>query len=88
MMSSLMDLTQNALILVLILSLPSIVAASLVGLFVSLIQALTQIQEQTLSFAIKLIAVIATIIFTARWLGSEVFTYSLQIFDLLPVLGR
>ncbi len=83
-----MDFTKNALILVLLLSLPTILVASLVGLLVSLIQALTQIQEQTLSFAIKLIAVIATIIVTARWLGSEIYTYSMHIFDLLPVMGR
>ncbi len=85
---SIMEFTQNGLMLVLLLSLPTIIAASLVGLLVSLIQALTQIQEQTLSFAIKLIAVIVTIILTARWVGSEIFTYSRTIFDLLPVLGR
>ncbi|BDV01967.1 EscS/YscS/HrcS family type III secretion system export apparatus protein [Thermodesulfomicrobium sp. WS] len=85
---SIMEFTKNALILVLLLSLPAIIVASLVGLLVSLIQALTQIQEQTLSFAIKLIAVIATVLFTARWVGSEMFTYALRIFDLLPVLGR
>ncbi len=85
---SIMEFTRNALILVLLLSLPSIIVASLVGLLVSLIQALTQIQEQTLSFAIKLIAVIASIVFTARWLGSEMYTYAVRIFDLLPVLGR
>jgi type III secretion protein S len=74
--------------LVLLLSLPAIIVASVVGLLVSLVQALTQIQEQTLSFAIKLIAVIATLIFTARWVGSEILTYAANIFDLLPIMGR
>ncbi|MEJ5301177.1 MAG: type III secretion system export apparatus subunit SctS [Thermodesulforhabdaceae bacterium] len=86
--SSILEFTSHALILVLLLSLPAIIVASVVGLLVSLVQALTQIQEQTLSFAIKLIAVIAAIIFSARWVGSEIFTYALKIFDLLPILGR
>jgi hypothetical protein len=45
-----LDITAKALILVLILSMPPIIAATLMGLLVSLLQALTQIQEQTLSF--------------------------------------
>ncbi|MFY1927725.1 type III secretion system export apparatus subunit SctS, partial [Achromobacter dolens] len=58
----------QALYLVLWLSLPPIAVAAIVGALFSLFQALTQIQEQTLSFAIKLIAVFATILLTARWL--------------------
>ena len=55
------DLSSNliqAMLLVLWLSLPPIVVASVVGILFSLIQALTQIQEQTLSFGVKLIAVV------------------------------
>ena len=46
---------------ILLLSMPAIVVASVVGVLFSLFQALTQIQEQTLSFAIKLIAVGVTL---------------------------
>ena len=53
------------------------------GTLFSLFQALTQIQEQTLSFAIKLIAVFATILLTARWLSGELYNFTLSIFDLL-----
>ena len=56
-----LNFTSQALVLVLWLSMPPIVVATLVGTLVSLLQALTQIQEQTLGFAIKLIAVAATI---------------------------
>ncbi|MFY1926344.1 EscS/YscS/HrcS family type III secretion system export apparatus protein, partial [Achromobacter dolens] len=48
----------------------------------SLFQALTQIQEQTLSFAIKLIAVFATILLTARWLSAELYNFTISVFDL------
>jgi type III secretion protein S len=80
-------LTQ-ALYLVLWLSLPPIVVASVVGTLFSLFQALTQIQEQTLSFAIKLIAVMATLALTARWMGGELFNYTLVLFELIPQMAR
>lgn len=80
-------LTQG-LYLVLWLSLPPIVVASVVGTLFSLFQALTQIQEQTLSFAIKLIAVMATLVLTGRWIGGELFLYTRSIFEMLPLLAR
>jgi type III secretion protein S len=79
--SAIIDYTANALLLVLYLSLPPIIAAASVGTFVSLLQALTQIQEQTLSFAIKLLVVITTIFLTARWVGVELYNYAYRIFD-------
>ncbi|MCX5590282.1 type III secretion system export apparatus subunit SctS [Alcaligenes endophyticus] len=76
----------QALYLVLWLSLPPIAVAAIVGTLFSLFQALTQIQEQTLSFAIKMIAVFITILLTARWLGGELYNYALSIFDLLHTI--
>ena len=81
--AEIVQFSAQALLLVLILSLPPIVAASLVGTLVSLIQALTQIQEQTLSFTLKLIAVIVTLFITARWLGIELYNYGLNIFEAM-----
>ena len=78
----------RALYLTMLLSLPAIVVAAVVGTLFSLLQALTQIQEQTLSFGIKLIAVSATILLTARWVGGEMFNFTVQIFDSIPSLGR
>ncbi|MFH0787913.1 MAG: type III secretion system export apparatus subunit SctS [Pseudomonadota bacterium] len=86
--ATLVDLTLQAMILVLMLSLPPIIMASLVGIVVSLFQALTQIQEQTLSYAIKLVVVTITLILSARWMGSELFTYSQKLFDTFPLLVR
>ncbi len=82
------DFTAKALLLVLFLSLPPIIAAAFVGTLVSLLQALTQIQEQTLSFVIKLCVVVITIFLTARWQGEELFNYALSIFESIPVLAR
>jgi type III secretion protein S len=71
----------KALYLVLWLSMPPIAVAAIVGTLFSLLQALTQIQEQTLSFAVKLIAVGVTLFLTARWIGGELYLYTLDIFD-------
>ncbi|SEK10070.1 type III secretion protein S [Variovorax sp. OK605] len=78
----------QALYLVLWLSMPPIVVGSVVGVLFSLFQALTQIQEQTLSFGIKLIAVSLTILLAARWIGGEMFNFTVQVFDVIPTLGR
>jgi len=85
--SDVIQYTYQALMLVLLLSMPPIIVASLVGTLVSLFQALTQIQEQTLAFAIKLVAITITIFFTARWLGMEIYQFSLKILQAIPALG-
>ncbi len=76
----------QAMLLVLWLSMPPIFVASIVGILFSLVQALTQIQEQTLSFGVKLIAVGATLYLTARWVGGEIYNYAQSLFDTFPYL--
>lgn len=76
----------TAILLVLLLSMPPILVATVVGVVVSLIQALTQIQEQTLSFAVKLIAVVAVMLAVAPWLGSQIEQYTLQLFEQFPAM--
>lgn len=78
----------HGLMLTLWLSLPPILVASVVGTLFSLVQALTQIQEQTLSFAIKLVAVGLTLFLTARWVSGEIFNYTVALFDSFPYLVR
>jgi type III secretion protein S len=78
----------KALLLVLWLSLPPIIVASIAGVLVSLLQALTQIQEQTLSFAVKLVTVSITIFLTARWVGGEIYNYTVSLFAAFPLLVK
>jgi len=78
----------QALYLVLWLSMPPIAVGAIVGVLFSLFQALTQIQEQTLSFGIKLIAVSVTLLLSARWIGGEMFNFSVQAFEAISALGR
>jgi type III secretion protein S len=86
--AELLSVLTKAMYLTLWLSMPPIIVASVVGTLFSLFQALTQIQEQTLSFAIKLIAVMATLALTARWIGGELYNYTLLVFDAVPLIGR
>ncbi len=76
----------QCLYLVLILSMPPIVVASIVGILLSLIQAITQLQEQTLTFGVKLICVIVTLFLMGGWLGSELFAFSIEIFDKFHII--
>lgn len=70
------SLTYQALILILLLSGPPIIISMILGLMVAIFQAATQIQEQTLSFTVKLFAVIFTIIFLGGWLGAQVLQFA------------
>ena len=81
-----LNLTSQALMLTLILSMPPIIAAAGIGLLISLLQALTQIQEQTLPFAFKLIAVVISIFITARWMGLEIYNFALSILQNIPMI--
>ena len=81
MESAAVDYAMKALYLVLMLSMPPIVVASLIGILLSLIQAITQLQEQTLTFGVKLIAVVLTLFLMGGWLSGEIFRYSNEIFS-------
>ncbi|AGK46268.1 MULTISPECIES: EscS/YscS/HrcS family type III secretion system export apparatus protein [Burkholderia] len=67
--------------LVLLLSLPVVVVASVVGILVSLVQALTQVQDQTIQFLIKLLAVAVTLAATYHWMGDVLINYATQSFN-------
>ena len=85
--SELIYITSQAMILVLLLSLPTVGVGALVGLLVGLFQGLTQIQDQTLSFAARLIATFVMMIFTARWLGIQLHRFTVDMFDRIATLG-
>ncbi len=77
----------QALLLILIISGPPIFISTTLGLFVAVFQAATQIQEQTLSFMVKLLATIFTLLLMGGWLGSQVYSFALTIFTSFPKWG-
>ena len=86
--AQLLDYARTCLVLVLRLSLIPIIVATVIGILVSLLQALTQIQEQTLGFAVKLIAISLTLLACASWMGAELLLYTQDIFAHFPLLGK
>lgn len=79
--SIIFEYSYEALILILIISGPPILFASIIGIFVAIFQAATQIQEQTFSFAIKMVAVMGTVILMGGWLGGLIYQFAVQIFQ-------
>ncbi len=82
------SLTIEAMWLVLLLSAPPVIAASVVGLIVAIIQAATQLQEQTLQYTLKFFAIVVAIFLTAGLVASSLITYTEAIFDGFPVMFR
>ncbi len=79
-----LQLAYQAMLLILILSAPPILVSMFFGLLVAVFQAATQIQEQTLSFTIKLVAVTLILMFMGGWLGAQIMTFSMNIFVNFP----
>ncbi len=74
------QLSYQALLLILILSGPPILISTMLGLMVAVFQAATQIQEQTLSFMVKLFAVILVLMFMGGWLSAQIMSFTNNIF--------
>lgn len=85
-MNQLTFITQEALYLVLICSAPPILMALMVGFIVSVFQATTQIQEQTISFAPKIIMVFGTLALAGSWIGTQILRFTFHLFDRFPAM--
>lgn len=83
-----LSLTYDALGLVLILSAPPIIVASIAGLLVAIIQAATQIQEQTLQYTVKFFAIVITLFVTASLLGASLYRFGDRVFTEFPAMIR
>src|ERR1700744_1509928 len=70
------DLIRNALLLVLLISAPMLLIGLVVGILVSLLQAVTQIQEQTLTFIPKIAAMVGAAILLMPWIAQHLLTYT------------
>lgn len=79
---------QQGLWLAVVLSAPPLIIATLFGVIVSLIQAVTQIQDQTLPYVVKLVSVSLTLTAVGRWFGSELLQLCNLAFELIPGIGR
>jgi type III secretion protein S len=72
----LIQMTVQGLLLVLMISLPISLVSAVVGLLVSLVQAITSLQDQTVSQALKLLAVTVVLLLAAPWAGALLLQYA------------
>lgn len=71
---------KQALFLALILTGPPVLTAMLVGLTISILQATTQIQEQTLTFVPKLFAIVATLALSGAWMLAQLIAFTASVY--------
>ena len=84
MEAQLMNLAIETYRITLIISLPMLHVGLIVGLLISIFQATTQINEMTLTFVPKILAVIVVIIFTMPWMLNMLIDFTARIFNMMP----
>ena len=78
------DITHQAIKVSLMISAPMLIGALVVGILVSLFQAVTQINEQTLSFIPKILVIVAALVFFAPWMSDTMTTFTKDLFLNIP----
>jgi flagellar biosynthetic protein FliQ len=81
------DLIRRAVMLTLMVSAPLLVTAVLVGLVVTLLQAVTQLQEQTLTFLPKVAAMAVVLLLVLPWMLRELVTFLVAAVHTFPTVG-
>lgn len=82
------QITREALIMVLIITVPILLSGMLVGLVIGILQATTQIQEQSLSFVPKLIITFVVMALLTPWIIRVMTGYTSELFAKIPTLIR
>ena len=80
-----LDIIQSALWTVIVASGPAIGAAMAIGIVIALLQALTQVQEMTLTFIPKIIAILVICSLTAPFMGGVIYTFAEQVYARIEV---
>ncbi len=82
------EIMRTCIYLTLLISLPSVGLGLLVGLTVSVFQAVTQIQEQTLTFVPKMVVVLLVIAFTFSWMSNMVMDMATTLWKNIPLYAK
>jgi flagellar biosynthetic protein FliQ len=83
-----LEVGKQALILVLILSAPVLLLGLGVGVIISILQSVTQIQEMTLTFVPKIIVTVLAMVFFGPWMLRLLIGYTVKLFSQLPSLAQ
>ncbi len=83
---TILDLGSQAILMMIKISAPALLSIMFTGFLVSIFQAATQINEQTLSFIPKIIAMTATLAFVGPWILQTAVFFTKRIFDTIPMV--
>jgi flagellar biosynthesis protein FliQ len=78
------DITNQAIKIVLLLSAPMLIGALVIGILVSLFQAVTQINEQTLSFIPKIVVIFGAMVLFAPWMSETLINFTTELILSIP----
>ncbi len=81
---TIIDIGMRAVVTAMEVAAPALLAALFMGLFVSILQAATQIQEQTLSFIPKVVAMAATLVIFGPWILQKMMSFTTNLFRGIP----
>ncbi len=84
----LIGIAENTVKIILILGLPSLLVSMVIGLVISIFQAVTQVSDASLSFVPKVVFVSAFILISLPWIGDNIETYTKDLWDLILVFGN
>jgi flagellar biosynthetic protein FliQ len=76
-----LEMMQRAISTVLVVSSPIVGAAMIVGIAIALIQALTQVQEMTLTFVPKIVAILAALSLAAPFIGAQIYAFTVLVYS-------
>jgi flagellar biosynthetic protein FliQ len=82
------DIGRQAIETALLVAAPMLIAALVIGLLISIFQAATQINEQTMTFIPKIVGVFVAMLLFAPWMLQKLLTLFQMVFTILPTLGR
>ncbi len=84
----LIAISQNTVSIILLLGLPSLIVSMIIGLIISIFQAVTQISDASLSFVPKMIIVSVFIVVSLPWIGDNIEQYTHELWDMIIVFGK
>ncbi len=87
-LGTVVSLMRGGIFEILILSAPVLLAALVVGLVVAIFQATTSIQEQTLTFVPKIMAILAVLALLGGWMFASLREYTVALFSMIPQMVR
>lgn len=83
-----LSIAQDALVLSVLVAGPLLITSLVIGIFISLLQAATQVTEMTLTFVPKLLATFSVLAILGAWMLEQLVSFTVALFNLLPELAQ